>query len=128
MSSAPALLLQLVFTPLLLASYFGHTEVVIVLLDRGADVNASNIVRAVGDSSTLPVNISVLSCTSARRQDGITPLHLIAYKGHAASASVVLDRGAAMDARDNVRSNERVPHPTHQYATCIVVCNAAVVC
>ena len=47
--SAYLLSLQVPWTPLMWASYNGHTECVKVLLERGAQVNMQNEVSAVKD-------------------------------------------------------------------------------
>ena len=65
-------------TPLHCATWKGHTDVVSVLLDAGADVNAVN----------------------QNTHWGTTPLHAAAHANQAAIAKLLLDRGADTKARD----------------------------
>jgi len=63
-------------TPLHLAAYAGHGEVVSVLIDQGADPNAR-------DST-----------------GGGTPLHWASIGGHVAAARALLEKGAKVNAKD----------------------------
>jgi ankyrin repeat protein len=64
------------FTPLHLAASHCRTEVVVLLLDRGA----------------------MIDC---RAKDGTTPLHLAAQGGCVDTVNLLLKRGARLEARDN---------------------------
>src|SRR3989442_14763611 len=68
------------WTPLHLASFFGHREVADLLLARGADVNARS--------------------RSTRFARENTPLHAPAANRHVAVAELLIDRGADVNARD----------------------------
>ncbi|WP_447983493.1 ankyrin repeat domain-containing protein [Nitrospira sp. Nam74] len=59
-------------SPLILASAKGHSEVVRLLLDHGAHINATD-------------------------HTGWTPLHAAIYGGHAEVVQLLLERGAQMD-------------------------------
>ncbi len=61
------------FTPLHRASIKGHEEIVILLINKGADVNATTKI-------------------------GITPLHVAALYGHKATVKAVLEDGAEVNA------------------------------
>jgi len=63
------------FTPLELAAYHGHTDVVEYLASKGANVNATN-------------------------QDGLTALHLAALSGFKDAVLALLSHGAEINARD----------------------------
>jgi ankyrin repeat protein len=65
-------------TPLHCATWKGHFEVVTVLLDAGADVNAQN----------------------QNGHWGTTPLHAAAHANHAAIAQLLIERGAEVHAQD----------------------------
>lgn len=92
------------FQPLGLASYFGHLEVVELLLDLGAPVN----VAARNDMSVTPLGSAVANRrlevadrllahgaeVNARQSGGYTPLHGAAENGHAAMVNLLLAHGA----------------------------------
>lgn len=63
-------------TPLHLAASYCHTNVVLLLLDKGAKVN----------------------CTA---KDGATPLHLAAQEGCVDAVNLLLTKGAKVNARDD---------------------------
>lgn len=68
------------WTPLHLASFFGHRDLAALLLARGADVNARS--------------------RSTRFARENTPLHAAAANARTAVAEVLLERGADVNARD----------------------------
>jgi uncharacterized protein len=93
------------WTPLHLASFFGHAEVARTLLDAGADVTAISKNR----EANLPINAAGAGRHSeivrllidrgcpvdARGSDaGYTPLHLAAHEGNADLIRFLLKRGA----------------------------------
>ena len=63
-------------TPLNVASYNGHVDIVKILIDNGADVNP-------------------------KRNDGFTPLHYATVKGHVDVARVLIDNGANVNAMNS---------------------------
>jgi len=97
------------FTPLSLACFFGHEELAVWLINRGAnlDLAATNpmqvaplhaasagrhveIVRALLEAGANP---------NARQQGGFTPLHAAAQNGDVDIARLLLDKGADREAR-----------------------------
>jgi uncharacterized protein len=68
------------WTALHLAAFFGHRDLVGVLIDRGADIDARS--------------------RSARFAQENTPLHAAAANRQTAAAEVLIDRGADINARD----------------------------
>jgi ankyrin repeat protein len=92
------------FTPLHLASFFGHDDAVELLLERGADVNAvsRNPMRVMplhsavaGKHSGIARRLVAAGAdVGARQQDGFTPLHEAAQNGDGELVELLLDRGA----------------------------------
>lgn len=68
------------FTPLHLAAFFGHRELALLLLDRGADVNARS--------------------KSERFARANTPLHAAAANKQVEVARLLVERGADVNAKD----------------------------
>jgi ankyrin repeat protein len=64
------------WSPLHLASSYGHVEVAHILIKQGADL-------------------------TARATDGFTPLHVASKRGHVNVAALLVERGANVVARDN---------------------------
>src|ERR1700736_5616655 len=65
-------------TPLHCATWKGHPEIVALLLEAGADVNAKN----------------------SNEHWGTTPLHAAAHANQAAIAQMLIDHGADVNAKD----------------------------
>lgn len=97
------------FTPLGLASFFGHREAVEVLLDGGAQVNVSsrNALKAVplrsaavaGHLDIARLLIARSADVNARGEGGQTPLHEVAGVGRIEFAKLLLNNGADLNAR-----------------------------
>lgn len=66
-------------TPLHVAAYMGHNQVILFLIQRGADPNAQTV-------------------------RGETPLHLATRGNQVESMSILLRNGANVDAKANVRT------------------------
>jgi ankyrin repeat protein len=100
------------FTPLHLASFFGHAETVELLLDGGAEVGtvAKNAMRVqplhsavaatdsgVGAPTVARIVRRLIECgadVDARQQGGATPLHAAAMNGDAEVVQLLLEHGA----------------------------------
>jgi ankyrin repeat protein len=84
----------------------GHTEVVTLLLDRGADINAINcdgstpLHKAASNGHTEVVRLLLDKGAdiNAPSRDGSTPLHYAASDGHTEVVTLLLDRGADINA------------------------------
>jgi len=93
-------------TPLLRAASEGHLEVVQLLIDNGADVNA----RTTGGGTPLHYATSHLEVVrrlldngadvNVKGHKGATALHFAAAKGNVAVARLLIERGADVNARD----------------------------
>ena len=95
-------------TPLHWAARIGHTEVVKLLLEKGADVNAEDKVRPPRSPRS-----PQLTRSRARSQDGDTPLHDAARRGHTEAAKLLLEYGADVNAKNNVRPSLMLPATSH---------------
>lgn len=92
------------FTPLHLAAFFGHTDVVVFLLAQNADVNAvaRNPMKVQPLHSAAAGNhieicralIEHGADVNARQQGGFTPLHSAAQNGNAELVTLLLRHGA----------------------------------
>ncbi len=97
------------FTPLGLAAFFGHREVVELLLARGADVNAVSrnatgytaLTGAVakGNVAIVAALLAAGANTNHRYGPGYSPLHEAAAKGDSPLVKLLLDHGADPNAR-----------------------------
>lgn len=97
------------FTPLGLACYFGHLEIVQYLVNHGADVNktSSNSFHVAPiHSATAISNYEITAFllehgadVNAKQQSGVTPLHSAAHNGKLNIARLLLDHGADINAK-----------------------------
>jgi ankyrin repeat protein len=92
-------------TPLHKAAREGHLDVVRLLLDRGASVDALNetqyLARHNIDVSVLRMMTVYFGSVMTLYQYGCTPLHLACDAGHVEVTSLLLDRGACVEANGN---------------------------
>jgi ankyrin repeat protein len=100
------------WTPLHLASHFGHVRVIDLLLAHGADVNAVSRnadanaplhAAAAGgaDAALMRRLVEAGARVNHRQSGGFTALHEVAALGHADVVRLLLDSGAEVDARNN---------------------------
>ena len=85
-------------TPLIAALYRGHQSIVDRLVESGAPLDIFTA-AALGRADEIEARLQE-DPTSARQQsyDGWTPLHLAAFFGHPAAVTLLLERGADLDA------------------------------
>ena len=97
-------------TALILACQHGQVDIAEMLLGKGADVNLTNCYgnsalhesARHGDTDLTRLLISEGSIVNTSNNKGSTPLHMFSYSDAktTAVASILLDAGAAIDARD----------------------------
>ncbi len=92
--------------PLLVAMHGGHVEVMQMLLDHGADVNAkvgrgSTLLHETGTPEMIKLLLAHGANPSAADDEGITPLHLDAVMAWLEAAQLLLEAGADVNARDS---------------------------
>jgi ankyrin repeat protein len=103
------------FTPLGLATYFGHFDAVKLLLDNGADphIASSNVMHVTPlHSACATSNYDIAEVllksgvnVNAKQQSGVTPLHSAAHNGQARLARLLIEYGADINAlTDNGQS------------------------
>ncbi len=94
-------------TPLMMASIFGHSHVVRILLDEGASVAMASkdgytalfVAAQKGHLAVTKLLVNAGSNTTARSVSGSTPLHPAAAGGHLEVMSVLIGAGAHVDSR-----------------------------
>jgi ankyrin repeat protein len=96
-------------TPLGLACFFGHQDIVRLLLEKGADVNAASknaqrvaplhAATARQDAEIVEALLRAGADPNRRQEAGITPLHEAAAAGQDAIARLLVAHGAQRDAR-----------------------------
>lgn len=97
------------FTPLGLSAYFGHLDIVALLLDRGADPNipAKNEYQVTPLHSACSIREYAISKlliehgadVNARQMRGVTALHSAAHIGDFAIVELLLENGADANAK-----------------------------
>lgn len=87
-------------TPLMLAAAAGHSEVVNLLLDAGADINASDLADANQRQPLGIISDNYESLTAMGFSLGMTPLMLAASKGYKNTVQVLIARQANLQTRD----------------------------
>jgi ankyrin repeat protein len=95
-------------TPLQVAVQMGHTDVVQVLLEHGADVSAAfngntplHLAANYAHAELVKLLFQHGADVSATDANGCTPLHKAAKQGHAESVKVLLQHGADVSATSN---------------------------
>ncbi|POM78844.1 Hypothetical protein PHPALM_3577 [Phytophthora palmivora] len=94
------------------AARYGHAEVISLLLQRGADVAATeedgwtalHYAAANGKTAVVSLLLQHGADVAATKEDGWTALHYAAANGKTEVVSLLLQHGADVAASDNVRS------------------------
>lgn len=97
------------FTPLGLASFFGNTEIVKILVDHGANPNmASNnqfkvtplhSACAVSNYDIAEILIENGADVNVKQMQNVTPLHSAAHNGQTKLVKLLIDNGAEIDSK-----------------------------
>jgi ankyrin repeat protein len=91
------------FTPLSIAAQEGHVEVVSLLVDKGAAIEAKANYRGAPASTAAfysnPATMKVLAVKGMVEPVGATPLYIAAKEGHLAVVKLLLEKGASIDAK-----------------------------
>jgi ankyrin len=98
-SDENAAVLQKGNTPLHLAVWQGHHDVIAMLIQHKASVDRPGEVCC----SCMTLSLLLISAQLACSQEGATPLHLAAYNGHCDVAALLIENGAAVDAQNKVQ-------------------------
>ncbi|KAL5084943.1 hypothetical protein Trisim1_011297 [Trichoderma cf. simile WF8] len=95
-------------TDLIIASYHGHSALVKLLIEKGADMEAQDddgqtpLSRAAenGHEATVKVLIEKGADVEAMDNDGAVPLWWAAENGHEATVKLLIEKGANIEAKD----------------------------
>jgi ankyrin repeat protein len=104
------------FTPLGLASYFGHYDVVKILLEKGADpdlvsknqfkVAPIHSACAASGYEIAKILIEFKADVNAKQMQGVTPLHSAAHNGNKQLVQLLIESGASLN---SIMDNGQTP-------------------
>ncbi|KAI1299277.1 Ankyrin-3 [Halotydeus destructor] len=94
------------WSPLLYAAYYGHPELIKVLLEQNARVDvfdesgtaALHLAADYGHEEVIQLLLANNAFVNVRNKYGLTPLHLAAKKGYKGMLQQLVDNGAVVDA------------------------------
>ena len=95
-----------IMPPLQIAAFNGHVEVLELLIERGADLDATSTMFGTalhaaakrGYAEAIEVMIEAGGDPNSRNKDQFTPLMVTSVHGHARAASALIEGGADVDA------------------------------
>ena len=96
-------------TALIMASQEGHTEIVAMLLEKGANVNAKTkdgrralfLASANGHAEIVAMLLAAGADVNAKDNDGWTALIVASWYGHTETVAILLQNGADVNAKRN---------------------------
>ena len=94
---------------LLDASYNGHTEIVKILIEKGASIHEKNNNGSTplhyasdnGHTEIVKILIEKGANIHEKDNDGWTPLHRASYNGHTETVKILIEKGASIHEKDN---------------------------
>jgi cytohesin len=94
-------------TPLHRAAYYGHKEIVVLLIAAETDVNPKNVLgttplhqaAARGHKEVVELLIAADADVNAKKKDGWTPLHSAAFSGRKEIAELLIANGVDVNAK-----------------------------
>ncbi|MGE0567013.1 MAG: ankyrin repeat domain-containing protein [Bacteroidia bacterium] len=109
------------FTPLGLASFFGHIELVKLLLENNADPNIAaknqfmvtplHSACATSNQEIAKILIENNADVNAKQMQGVTPLHSAVHNGHVKLVKLLIESGADLNAKmDNGQTPLSMAH------------------
>ncbi len=105
-------------TPLHGVAYSGHKEVVMLLLQKGADINAKNphgdtpLHHAVseGHKEVVKLLLQKGADVTAKNCNGYTPLHFAAHSGYTDIVEMFIEQGADITVKNDIHFNNTALH------------------
>ncbi len=103
------------YIPIQEAAYYGHEDIIDLLIEHGADINIKGkkgytalhwAAIGIGNPGLVKLLISKGADVNATNDDGYTPLHTSVENGARKIAEILLDNGADIHARTSIGAND----------------------